>query len=592
MALAATLSAPAQQYTITDLGPIYISPYGARIGAYGLNNLGQVVGGAPVGGDCHAVLWQAGSTAPMDLGTLGGDSYALGINDPGRVVGRYGDPFDSGNTNAFLWDSGNGMRELLPLPDNSYGDAGSINSQGQAVGDSSNYSGDPYTHAVLWPAGSTTPIDLGVLPGETWSGADYVEGSINSYGQVVGSSGDPGTHAFLWTPFTPNGSTGAMIDLGSLGGAQASATGINASGVVIGNAQTSDGAWHAFMWTPLSPNGTSGTMTDLGTFGGTSTYTYGINDSNQFVGYGYAAGVEHAFIYSGNSLADLNNLIPAGSGWVLYRAFSINNRGQIAGYGTINGQIHSYLLTPASTIPPTTTITLSGSAGNNGWYRGPVQVTLAATDPAGPATTITTYFNIDEIGYTQYSGPFLVSGDNIHTLSVYSVDQFGNSETPHSQTIRIDSTPPVVTYSGNAGTYSVDQTVNITCTASDNLSGVASSTCEPITGPAYTFTIGVNTFSATATDVAGNVGSAMTSFTVKVTYIGLCNLTKQFVANDLAADLMCLTLDAAEAAQACGDSRLKSLSLELYQAEVRAAEQQKLVSSSNGATLIRLSGDL
>ena len=46
--------------------------------------------------------------------------------------------------------------------------------------------------------------------------------------------------------------------------------------------------------------------------------------------------------------------------------------------------------------------------------------------------------------------------------------------------INIDKTPPVVTYTGNLGTYTVDQTVDITCTATDNLSGVESTTCADI----------------------------------------------------------------------------------------------------------------
>jgi probable HAF family extracellular repeat protein len=350
MPVIATPSTAASQYTITDLGPIFISPYGHRIGAFGLNNLGQVVGGASVGGSSHAVLWQAGSTTPTDLGTLGGDSYAQGINDAGQVVGRYGDPFNSGNSNAFIWDAVNGMHELLPLPGNSVGNAGSINAKGQAVGESSNYSGDPYSHAVLWPAGSITPVDLGTLPGVTYSDATIPQASINRVGQVVGVSGNLGLlHAFLWTPAVANGTSGSMVDLGTFGGAQSGARSINASGIVGGEAQTASGNFHVFLWTPNAPNATSGVMADLGTLDGTDAHAYGINDAGQLVGFGYAAGVEHAFIYSGGVMTDLNSLIPPGSGWVFYRAFSINNNGQIVGYGTIGGQIHSFLLTPAPT---------------------------------------------------------------------------------------------------------------------------------------------------------------------------------------------------------------------------------------------------
>src|SRR5262249_342440 len=70
--------------------------------------------------------------------------------------------------------------------------------------------------------------------------------------------------------------------------------------------------------------------------------------------------------------------------------------------------------------------------------------------------------------------------------------------------INIDKTPPVVTYAGNLGTYTPDQTVHITCTATDELSGVESTTCADITGLAASFAPGLNTFSATATDRAGN----------------------------------------------------------------------------------------
>ena len=82
--------------------------------------------------------------------------------------------------------------------------------------------------------------------------------------------------------------------------------------------------------------------------------------------------------------------------------------------------------------------------------------------------------------------------------------------------INIDKTPPVVTYGGNLGTYTPDQTVNITCSATDDLSGVDSTTCADITGPAASFAPGLNTFSATATDKAGNTGTGSTSFTVQV----------------------------------------------------------------------------
>ena len=53
-------------------------------------------------------------------------------------------------------------------------------------------------------------------------------------------------------------------------------------------------------------------VTDLGTLGGAASYATGINSSAQIVGYAWTtASLEHAFLYSGGSMIDLNPLLPA-----------------------------------------------------------------------------------------------------------------------------------------------------------------------------------------------------------------------------------------------------------------------------------------
>ena len=91
-----------------------------------------------------------------------------------------------------------------------------------------------------------------------------------------------------------------------------------------------------------------------------------------------------------------------------------------------------------------------------------------------------------------------------------------------------DVTPPTIGYSSHAATYTVDEHVSITCSATDAESGIASNTCAPIDGDAYAFGLGQHTFSATATDNAGNTASASTSFSVSVTFGSLANLTAPF----------------------------------------------------------------
>ena len=105
------------------------------------------------------------------------------------------------------------------------------------------------------------------------------------------------------------------------------------------------------------------------------------------------------------------------------------------------------------------------------------------------------------------------------TTFTVTVDHTGRPGVQH------DATPPLVTYSGDAGTYTVDEDVSITCSASDPEpgSGLDSSTCEDVSGPAYSFGLGSHTFSASATDVAGNTGTGRTTFTVVVTFDSLAN---------------------------------------------------------------------
>lgn len=56
-------------------------------------------------------------------------------------------------------------------------------------------------------------------------------------------------------------------------------------------------------------------LTDLGTLGGSSSSAFGINDTGQVVGSSAIAGdaVQHAFLYSNGSMADLGTLGGANS---------------------------------------------------------------------------------------------------------------------------------------------------------------------------------------------------------------------------------------------------------------------------------------
>lgn len=315
------------EYVVIDLGTLG----GDSSFAYGINDNGQVVGGAETSnGSEHAFLYSNG--VMQDLGTVGGDySCARGINDNGKIVGDSQFSHDS-YTHAFLYS--NGLMQDLGGLGVSNSSACDINNDGQTVGYS--IMGYGYFHAFLYSKGSLK--DLGSLLG----GEDNSACGINNNGQVVGSSWVGNTrrsHAFLY-------SNGSVQDLGKLrGGEESFAYQINNHGQVVGQSQFRPYSYacHAFLYA-------NGKMRDLGTLGGENSFALGINDSEQVIGNsrlnreppGY-----HPFLYSNGIMRDLNDLITPTSGWELKEAWAINNAGQIVGYGANpSGKTHAFLLNP------------------------------------------------------------------------------------------------------------------------------------------------------------------------------------------------------------------------------------------------------
>ena len=197
---------------------------------------------------------------------------------------------------------------------------------------------------------------------------------------------------------------------------------------------------------------------------------------------------------------------------------------------------------PADTSRPATSAALSPAPNGAGWNKTNVTLNLSATDPDGVGDVAAVHYSAagaQPIAATSVAGSsasLVVTAEGVTSVSYFATDKAGNAEAPHTQEVRIDKTLPTITYAGNAGTHTVDQTVAITCTAVDPAnangsqgSGLASSTCANTNAPAYSFPLGPNSLSASVTDVAGNVGSGSTTFTVQVTSSSLCNLTARFI---------------------------------------------------------------
>ena len=69
-------------------------------------------------------------------------------------------------------------------------------------------------------------------------------------------------------------------------------------------------------------------MQDLGTLGGTRSEALAVNASGVIVGWAQTTqGDDHAFIWRDGVMTDLNTLIPSGTGWVLEAATGIATSG-------------------------------------------------------------------------------------------------------------------------------------------------------------------------------------------------------------------------------------------------------------------------
>jgi probable HAF family extracellular repeat protein len=319
-------------YTITNLGSL-----GGTISVpLEVNNRGEVVGGSFTANNAaeHAFLYRHGRMT--DLSTLGGKhSIATGINARGTIIGLSQIAPGSAQVDIFL-ERGGKLTDLGPL------NPAAVMAGPVAINDKGVIAGLSPDNGEAWVVRRGIKVDLGSL-----AGLGSVVRDLNNRGEVVGfsltsflpdpsGSGHPTStfHAFLYRH-------GKISDLGTLGGPDSEANFINDRGVVVGSSFTVNSPEpHAFLYC-------HGRMRDLGTLGGSFSVAAAINDQGAVVGASSTStSALHGFIDRHGQMGDLNNLIPADSGFVITNARDINDRGQIAaeGYETSSPQTHVALL--------------------------------------------------------------------------------------------------------------------------------------------------------------------------------------------------------------------------------------------------------
>jgi hypothetical protein len=210
----------------------------------------------------------------------------------------------------------------------------------------------------------------------------------------------------------------------------------------------------------------------------------------------------------------------------------------------------SFALKYDATAPTNVISTPERTPDSTGWYNHPVKITFSGDD----ATS-----TIENCDSPTYDGP-----DTSNAVITGTCTDYAGNETPATTNLSYDATSPVVIYSGNAGAYTIDQAINISCTATDNLSGLATNGCQNISGPATDFIVGANSYSATATDIAGNSGNTTVSFTVAVTAESLSNLTTQYASNSRLARRLNAPLGMVELAERMHNPRMKASAVNSY----------------------------
>ena len=360
-----------------DLG----SPEGDKSYAYNVNDAGTcvVVSYDGVSGyrkDYFTYVGDPGGLVP--IGSYGGGTYSHSINKYGEVVG-YSYDANGENGKSIRWDSDHGLRDITGIggPGTVFG-ASDINDHGWIVGASDDWSDDGYTHGVIWDEinGARDAGGLGM-----WGNLYF----LNNNGVAVGRHYDE--EKWMWAVRWDE--ENGLVNLSSFGEDwESQAVGINAHEDIVGS------CW----------------------------------DERDDVDHSSS----RSALWKDGHIANQNDLISPDNGWVLQMSEGINDSGQIAGYGWLDGVKTGYVLTEVNAAPfaPANPFPADGAAGVSS-----EALSWTCRDPnTGDGLTFDVYFGtspdpdlvVQNLANASYSPAWLQSGETYY-FKVAAKDEMGLS---------------------------------------------------------------------------------------------------------------------------------------------------------------------
>lgn len=265
-----------------------------------------------IAGNTRTEAWIWSDSGITDLSAITPGVRVYAINNRGEAAGTYDVP---GDANAFIY-SGGRLRDIGRPAGLNYATPLAINDRGQVAGRAGNFPGDT-SRAFFYDGSTMTAIG-------TFGGDQGEAHGLNNKGRVVGAT------ALAPRPDSPRGDERAFVYANGLlrqlvapDAIVPGARDINDAGTIVGGAEfTATGLFQPYLYA----NGM------LRTLGGPNGAATGINNDGDIVGiWGQAPGSDltHAFLYRDGRISDLNDLVVPEPGWTITGAEDINDADQI-----------------------------------------------------------------------------------------------------------------------------------------------------------------------------------------------------------------------------------------------------------------------